>query len=103
MVRSHIWGSDATMFSTATDLHIYSVVALKLTHSEVTIRFVDKPLVDFIHDAHDVPFDTQISDEFQLFLGENFPQWIVWRVDNDGLGATREFRSKFRLIQNPVG
>lgn len=73
------------------------------THAKVLIRLVDEPLVNFVHNAQNVPFDAQLTDEFELALLEHLPERIIRRVDDYRLCAAIEFRCELLLVEKPVG
>jgi hypothetical protein len=76
MVRSCIAGKDAAMQLN----QVLEVSAGKKepTHSDMLIRFVNQPLVHFIHDAEHIVLLAKLWGEFKLLSGGNFSKRIIW-------------------------
>src|SRR5580658_11068861 len=68
---------------------------------------VKNVLVDLVGDGEHVVFNAQVTNQFQFLPAEHLAGWVVWRVNNDGLGLrlavlVQKSLAQFLFVERPL-
>ncbi len=68
----------------------------------VVLALVDQPAVNLVGHDHDVVLARDVSDGFQVGLGENAAGGVVGRVEDDQLCARRDQRAQLVRVKSEI-